>query len=411
MRVVEALAILVVGLTAGCLYGAFGAGGAAFATPVLALAGVPAALAVASPLPAMIPAAIVSARSHLRHGTLDRRVAALAVAGGLPGTLLGALASSHVDAQALLGLSALLLLVVGLRVLLPDPAGHSGRCAERRARTEVVVALAFAVGLLTGLLANGGGFLLVPTFVVVLGLTTGMAAGTSMVVAGFLLCRPSPCTGRSATSTGGWPPCSRWGCCPACSPAVGWGHACPSRPRATPSASSSSGSRRGTSCGDPACPLRSALVTVTGRGANLASNWLGPVARLVGRLHARLYRRFGGRRFTRWLGKPAFLLTVRGRKTGEPRSVMLMLVRRGDDLLVCGSNAGNRDTPQWYRNLMAAGDTSVQVGDDTWPVTVREVSGPERDECWALLCAAYPDFPTYQAHTDRLLPVAVLERS
>jgi uncharacterized membrane protein YfcA len=180
------LAILGVGLVAGGLYGAFGAGGAAFATPVLALAGVPGVLAIASPLPAMLPASLVSAHAHLRAGTLDRRVATLAVAGGLPGALLGALASSFVDGPLLLVLSAVLLLGVGVRILLPDPASHLGRCEDRLERPHLVVALAFAVGLLTGLLANGGGFLLVPMFVLVLGLTTAMAAGTSMVVAGFL---------------------------------------------------------------------------------------------------------------------------------------------------------------------------------------------------------------------------------
>ena len=152
-------------------------------------------------------------------------------------------------------------------------------------------------------------------------------------------------------------------------------------------------------------------MTVTGRLANLGSNHLRRLARLQGRLHARLYRRFGGRRFTKWLGRPAFLLTVPGRKTGEPRPVMLMLIRRGDDLLVCGSNAGNRETPNWYRNLMAAGGGTVMVAGESWDVTARAVEGPEREECWALLIAAYPDFTTYQAHTDRVLPVAVLERA
>jgi uncharacterized membrane protein YfcA len=156
------------------------------APPSPALAGVPGAFAIASPLPAMLPASLVSARSHLRHGTLDRRVATLAVAGGVPGTLLGGLASGLVDAHLLLLLSAALLLVVGLRVLLPDPAGHAGRCTARRDRPATVVLLAVAVGLLTGLLANGGGFLLVPAFVLLLGLTTATAAGTSMVVAGVL---------------------------------------------------------------------------------------------------------------------------------------------------------------------------------------------------------------------------------
>jgi deazaflavin-dependent oxidoreductase (nitroreductase family) len=152
-------------------------------------------------------------------------------------------------------------------------------------------------------------------------------------------------------------------------------------------------------------------MTVTGRIANFGSNRLDGVARAIGRAHTRLYRRFGGRRFTRWLGKPAFLLTVRGRKSGEPRSVMLILVRDGDDLIVCGSNAGNADTPNWYRNLQAAGEATVKVGHEEWAVRSRELDGAERERAWELLCAAYPDFPTYQRHTDRLLPISRLTRT
>jgi deazaflavin-dependent oxidoreductase (nitroreductase family) len=152
-------------------------------------------------------------------------------------------------------------------------------------------------------------------------------------------------------------------------------------------------------------------VSVTGRLANLGSTYLGPLARLQGRLHVRLYRRFGGRRWTRWLGRPVFCLTVAGRVSGEPRPVMLMLVRRGDDLVVCGSNGGNPNTPNWYRNLMAAGEASVTVGPDSWLVTAREVDGEEREACWRLLCEGYPDFATYQAVATRRLPVAVLERA
>ncbi|MGH9275130.1 MAG: sulfite exporter TauE/SafE family protein [Acidimicrobiales bacterium] len=182
----ESLPILLVGLAAGTVFGLFGAGGSAFATPMLALAGVPGIIAVASPLPALLPASLAGARRYLRSGNLDRRVATLAVLGGLPGTIAGAVASSLVRGSWLIALSGALLLVVGARVLLPDPSGHGDRCAARRERTSVVVGVAFGVGLLTGLLANGGGFLLVPAFVVLLGLSTGMASGTSMVAVGFL---------------------------------------------------------------------------------------------------------------------------------------------------------------------------------------------------------------------------------
>lgn len=186
MTDVDLVPILFVGLAAGTVFGLFGAGGSAFATPMLALAGVPGIMAVASPLPALLPASIAGARRYLRSGNLDRRVAVLAVAGGVPGTIAGALASSLVSGSWLVAMSGALLLVVGARVLLPDPAGHGERCAARRERTSVVVGVAFGVGVLTGLLANGGGFLLVPAFVVLLGLSAGMASGTSMVAVGFL---------------------------------------------------------------------------------------------------------------------------------------------------------------------------------------------------------------------------------
>ena len=174
------------GLGVGLVFGMFGAGGSAFATPILAVLGVPALLAVASPLPAMVPASFAGARRFLRSGNLDARVARLAVFGGLPGTLLGALASKLVGGDRLLVLSGALLLVIGVRLLLPDRATAAQHATTRRDSTTLVVGASFGVGLLTGLLANGGGFLLVPLFVLVLGLTTVKAAGTSMIVVGIL---------------------------------------------------------------------------------------------------------------------------------------------------------------------------------------------------------------------------------
>ena len=178
--------VLLAGLGIGIVFGMFGAGGSAFATPILALIGIPAVIAVASPLPAMLPASVAGARRYLRSGNLDTRIAKLAVAGGIPGTVIGALVSRYVSGNALLVLSGVMLLVVGARVLLPDSKNHEDRSAARRKRSGLVIAATFVVGFLTGLLANGGGFLLVPLFVVVLGLTTVKAAGTSMVAVGVL---------------------------------------------------------------------------------------------------------------------------------------------------------------------------------------------------------------------------------
>ncbi len=91
---------------------------------------------------------------------------------------------------------------------------------------------------------------------------------------------------------------------------------------------------------------------------------------------------------------------------------MLMYVPRGDELIVVGSAGGSATTPNWYRNLMAAGGGVVQVGADRWSVTARELpDGPERDECWSLATAAYAGFDSYQSFTDRRIPVAVLKRT
>jgi uncharacterized membrane protein YfcA len=178
--------LLLAGAAIGVVFGLFGAGGSAFATPVLALLGVPPVAAVASPLPAMLPAAPLGARRSARLGALDRRMVTLSIAGGLPGTIAGALASSLVDGQALLLLSGVMLLAIGARVLMPDPDGHATRSAARRDHTALVLLATFAVGVLTGLLANGGGFLLVPLFVLAFGLTTKQATGTSMLAVGIL---------------------------------------------------------------------------------------------------------------------------------------------------------------------------------------------------------------------------------
>jgi deazaflavin-dependent oxidoreductase (nitroreductase family) len=123
------------------------------------------------------------------------------------------------------------------------------------------------------------------------------------------------------------------------------------------------------------------------------------------------YRSSGGRKGNTIVGRPVFLLDVVGRSSGERRPVMLIHVPRGDDLLVVASAGGSDTTPNWYRNLMAAGGAEVQVGPDRWSVAARELDdGLERDDAWSLAAAVYPGFDSYQRFTDRQIPVAVLER-
>ena len=178
--------VVLAGFAIGLLMGFFGVGGASVATPLLSLLGIPPLAAVASPLPATIPGAAIAGSSYLRSGEARPRAAAWSLAGGIPGTVLGAVASQWVGGRALLVASGVVLVVVGIRIIRPidDEARAAG--TRRRLNRPLLVAATAGVGFLTGLLANGGGFLLVPLYVLFFGLRMRPAVGTSLVVVSVL---------------------------------------------------------------------------------------------------------------------------------------------------------------------------------------------------------------------------------
>jgi uncharacterized membrane protein YfcA len=155
--------IVLAGAAVGLCTGLFGVGGSSVATPVLALLGAPELIAVASPLPATIPSAAVGAVPYLRSGEARPRAAAWSVLGGVPGTISGALLSRLADGQALLVASGIVLVGVGLLVIRPIDEASVAKGAERRRHRGLLAAAMFATGVFTGLLANGGGFLTVPS--------------------------------------------------------------------------------------------------------------------------------------------------------------------------------------------------------------------------------------------------------
>ena len=91
------------------------------------------------------------------------------------------------------------------------------------------------------------------------------------------------------------------------------------------------------------------MASISGRIANFFSTRMPNAGRRATRSHVEAYRASNGTKRTKLLGKPVFLLDVVGRTSGEPRPVMLMLARRGDDVIVVGSNGGNAETPNWFR--------------------------------------------------------------
>jgi uncharacterized membrane protein YfcA len=173
---------VIAGAAVGALTGFFGVGGSSIATPVLSILGVPGLLAIASPLPGTIPSALAAAIPYVRAKTARPRAAAWSLAGGLPATVAGALLSKVVGGPALLVASGVALVAVGLRVIRPIEAASRNAGTARRMNRPLLVAASAGVGLITGLLANGGGFLLVPMYLLLFGLTMPEAAGTSLLV-------------------------------------------------------------------------------------------------------------------------------------------------------------------------------------------------------------------------------------
>jgi uncharacterized membrane protein YfcA len=170
------------GALIGSLTGLFGVGGSAIATPLLSLLGVPPLMAVASPLPATIPVAVVAGVPYVREHETRPRAAGWSLLGAVPGTIVGAFLSGVVGGPLLLIASGLVLVVVGQRVLRPIGAEMRGRGTARRQNRPLLVAASILLGLFSGLLANGGGFLLVPMYLLVFGLTMRQSVGTSLLV-------------------------------------------------------------------------------------------------------------------------------------------------------------------------------------------------------------------------------------
>ena len=88
-------------------------------------------------------------------------------------------------------------------------------------------------------------------------------------------------------------------------------------------------------------------------------------------------RRHGGRRYFK--GKPVLVLHTTGAKTGRGWETPLMYLDEGDDRFVFASKGGAPNHPDWYHNLKANPDVTVDVGTESYPATARVITGPERD--------------------------------
>src|SRR3954452_5748913 len=211
---VNALFIVVLGFVVGLLSGMFGVGGGFLTTPLLIFYGIPPTVAVASAATQITGASVSGVMVHMRRGGVDMKMGGVMIVGGLAGSVVGAalfrLLQSTGRIDVVIGLLYVLILVWIGGLMLKDALVALGYVAapqtseQRTSRHNLWVAslpwrwrfyssglyispvapliLGFVAGVLTVLLGIGGGFILVPAMIYLLGMPARVVIGTSLVM-------------------------------------------------------------------------------------------------------------------------------------------------------------------------------------------------------------------------------------
>jgi deazaflavin-dependent oxidoreductase (nitroreductase family) len=135
------------------------------------------------------------------------------------------------------------------------------------------------------------------------------------------------------------------------------------------------------------------------------------VLKTMNTLHRGLLKASGGRIGWNAAHMPVLELTTTGRKSGQPRSVMLTSpVQEGDAYVVVASRGGDDQHPAWFLNLRDNPDVEVVVGGKAKQrMTARIVSPEDRARLWPQITSAYKNYAAYQTKTTREIPLVMLE--
>ena len=187
------LLTILVGIITGFSAGMFGIGGALLSTPLLReLVGLAPAIALATPLPATLPAALSGSIVYRKEGYLRFDVAFRVLAAALPANIFGAWAVKFFDGPVLMVLTGLVLLYSAIlflrkgtkkRTIVEDDGSTTGveeEDQERAPEIPIIVGIGALAGFASGFLAIGGGMVLVPAFVLLLKMPTKQALATSL---------------------------------------------------------------------------------------------------------------------------------------------------------------------------------------------------------------------------------------
>jgi deazaflavin-dependent oxidoreductase (nitroreductase family) len=132
--------------------------------------------------------------------------------------------------------------------------------------------------------------------------------------------------------------------------------------------------------------------------------------------HTRLYRLSGGHIGKKWhvgsamrKGVPTCLITMTGAKSGLARTIPLLFMADGDNVVLVASSGGLPNNPQWLSNIKANPDVQIRVMRSVRSMRARVAAPEEREVLWPRLVDLYADFASYQSWTDREIPVVICE--
>jgi deazaflavin-dependent oxidoreductase (nitroreductase family) len=138
-------------------------------------------------------------------------------------------------------------------------------------------------------------------------------------------------------------------------------------------------------------------------GTSDAGRWYG--INVASRIDPVLLRLTGGR-FATTSMLPLVLLKVRGRKSGELRTVPLVYFTEGEEVILVASSFGRAKHPAWYLNLIANPEVELTAGGVTGRYRARRVEGPERSRLYELAKRNYSGYGDYEELAgDREIPV------
>ena len=130
---------------------------------------------------------------------------------------------------------------------------------------------------------------------------------------------------------------------------------------------------------------------------------------LAGRaLSKGFYRASGGRVMGKVRGMPVLLITVPGRKTGDPHTTPVSYFEDDGQFIVTGSGSGSAREPQWFKNLRHTDQADIEVGRRKLAVSVAVIEGAQREILWQRLLVRAPFFADYQRKVEREIPMAIL---